>query len=292
MNKTKKNEYPNTYFVQDRSGEEELSRLQLQDGMLTRSMGGALPEQIDPTLFRHVLDVGCGTGGWLIEVARAYPTIQRLVGIDVSQKMISYALAQAHKQGFGNRIEFYVMDALRLLDFPASSFDLINQRLGASYLRTWEWSQLLSEYQRLGRHEAVLRITESANFQTSSPAFAQLYQLLMNALAQAGHITCPAADAIQNMIPDLFHRHGIQHIHTRTHKLIYVAGTDEGEQLLKDSRDLIHNTLPFLRKWIHIPANYEELYQQMLLELQQPDFEEYWSVQTVWGVNSKQSLIK
>lgn len=36
--------------------------------MVTKAMGGALPEQADPTLFRRVLDIGCGTGGWLIEV--------------------------------------------------------------------------------------------------------------------------------------------------------------------------------------------------------------------------------
>ena len=59
-------ELPSTYWVQDRSNKEELTRLRLQDAMLTASMGGVLPEQSDPTIFQHVLDVGCGSGDWLI----------------------------------------------------------------------------------------------------------------------------------------------------------------------------------------------------------------------------------
>src|SRR6266849_9236521 len=91
-------EHPSTYFVQDRSNEEELTRLQIQDQMLTAGMGGVLPEQPDPLIFQRVLDVGCGTGGWLIEAAKTYPALSLLVGVDVSSLMIEYARAQAAAQ--------------------------------------------------------------------------------------------------------------------------------------------------------------------------------------------------
>ncbi len=80
-------EHPSTYFVQDRSNKDELSRLRIQDQTLTASMGGVLPEQSDPSLFHHVLDVGCGSGCWVIETARTYPNMS-VFGIDVSQSMI------------------------------------------------------------------------------------------------------------------------------------------------------------------------------------------------------------
>jgi hypothetical protein len=48
-------EHPSTYFVQDRSNEDELTRLQLQDQLVTASMGGVLPEQPDPAIFQCFL---------------------------------------------------------------------------------------------------------------------------------------------------------------------------------------------------------------------------------------------
>jgi ubiquinone/menaquinone biosynthesis C-methylase UbiE len=65
-----------------------------------------------------------------------------LVGVDVSSKMIEYAQAQAKAQNVDDRMQFRTMDALRMLEFPTNSFDLINQRFAASYLRTWDWPKL------------------------------------------------------------------------------------------------------------------------------------------------------
>src|SRR5215831_5436600 len=91
-------EHPTTYIVQDRSNQEEIARLELQDKMLTAGMGGVLSELPDPTSLRRVLDVGCGTGGWLIETARTYPSIETLVGVDINNKIVAYAHTQVKAQ--------------------------------------------------------------------------------------------------------------------------------------------------------------------------------------------------
>ena len=131
-------EYPSTYFVQNRKNQKELARLAIQDHALTAGMGGVLPEQADPSIFHRVLDVGCGTGGWLIEVAQTYPTMS-LVGIDISQRMIKYARVQAEAHQVKDRIKFHVMDALHPLEFSPACFDLVNLRLAVSFMRTWDW---------------------------------------------------------------------------------------------------------------------------------------------------------
>src|ERR1700730_4590108 len=95
---------PNTYFVQDRSNENELTRLHFQDGMFTTGMGGVLREQPNPAIFQRVLDVGCGTGGWVIGVATAYQDISLLVGIDASEKMLHFAREQAADQQVAHRV--------------------------------------------------------------------------------------------------------------------------------------------------------------------------------------------
>src|SRR5579864_262115 len=84
-------ENASAYIVQDLDNQEEMTRLEVQDRMLTKGQGGPLPELINPTQLRRVLDVGCGTGDWLIETARTYPTIEKLIGVDISSKMLAYA---------------------------------------------------------------------------------------------------------------------------------------------------------------------------------------------------------
>src|SRR5258708_30767531 len=181
-------EHPSTYFVQDRSNQEELNRLRVFDYTLTAGMGGVLPEQPDPTAFSRVLDVGCGTGGWLIELAKAHPTCTLLVGVDVSLKFVEYAHTQAEAAQVSDRMEFHVADALRMLEFPTGSFDLVNHRAASSWLRTWDWRKLLQEYQRVCRPRGVVRITEYEGMVVSnSPAVARLSELLLQSFHQAAH---------------------------------------------------------------------------------------------------------
>ena len=277
-------EYASTYFVQDRSSKDEMTRLQIQDEMLTTSMGGMLPEQPDPTSFHKVLDVGCGTGGWLIETAKEYPTIPLLIGVDVSKKMVDYAREQAAAQHLSDRVEFHVMDALLSLEFPPNFFDLVNQRLGASFVRTWEWPKLLSEYQRMCRSGGVIRVTE-ANFLagTSSPTFAQLNQLFLQAFHQSGRYYTPDGNTVISQLVRLFTQYGIQNVQTQSYTLEYRAGTPEGDDFVENQKLIFQTALPFLRKWLRVPDDYEEKYQQMLHEMQQPDFVATWELLTVWG---------
>ena len=106
--------------------------------MLTTGMGGVLPEQPDPTGILRVLDVGCGSGGWLIDLAKTTPSSTLLIGVDVSLTFVEDARAQAKAEQVSDRVEFYVMDALRMLEFPTSFFDLVNHRSASSWLRTWD----------------------------------------------------------------------------------------------------------------------------------------------------------
>ncbi|HEX3640910.1 MAG TPA: class I SAM-dependent methyltransferase, partial [Ktedonobacteraceae bacterium] len=182
------NDNPSTYAVQDRKNKKELTRLTVQDQMITASMGGVLPEQPDPTIFHRVLDVGCGPGGWAIEAAQTYPMMS-LIGIDISERMIKYARAQAEAHQVSDRVKFRVMDALRLLDFPAGYFDLVNLRFGVSYLRTWDWPKLLSELLRVTRVDGVVRVTDTeVTFQSNSPALIRLLEMLQCASFRAGHL--------------------------------------------------------------------------------------------------------
>jgi ubiquinone/menaquinone biosynthesis C-methylase UbiE len=278
-------EHPSTYFVQDRESKEELERLRVFDDLLTAGMGGVLPEQTDPTVFRHVLDVGCGTGGWLIKLAKAHPTTcTRLVGVDVSLKFVEYARKEAEAARVSARVEFHATDALRMLEFPPGSFDLVNQRAASSWVRKWDWPKLLSEYWRVCRPGAVVRITEPAWIvESNSPALSSLYNLFLQAGYPAGHLFSREKDGVTSQLSHLLLQHGLQQVQTRASTVEYHADTLEGHHYVETIRLFFRTIVPFLRKWSRMPDNYEEIYQQMLSEIQQSDFVARWDLLTAWG---------
>lgn len=280
-----RHELASTYAVSDRANREEMERLQLQDRLLTISMGGVLPEQSDPGRFERVLDVGCGTGGWLIETASTYPGISQLIGIDISEKMLAYARTQAVARQVDQRVQFLTMDVLQGLAFPAGHFDLINQRLGLGYLRTWDWGKLLQEYLRIARVDGVIRITESeiAPQHSSSAALMQLSELLLQALYQAGHFFSAKNDAVTEELPRLLQHYGVRDIQVRTYPMEHQPGSAEAKLALEDVKYLYRTIKPFLQKWTRVPDDYEAIYQQMLNDMQQPDFVGRSNVVTAWG---------
>ena len=282
--RTQKNEHPSTYFVEDRSSKEDLTRLQLQDRMITQVMGGVLPEQPDPLLLRHVLDVGCGSGGWLVELAQTYPAIEKLFGIDISSTMVAYAHTQAKAAGVSHRVDFLTMDALRRLEFPTGYFDLVNQRTGASYLRTWDWAKLLQEYQRVTRIGGVMRITEGEwGAESTSQALTHLFAVLMQAFYRAGHSFTPERDGVTGELEPLLHRQGCQGVQRRVIRTVYQAGTSEGRLFFEDMQLTFKMLLPFVHKWGGVPDAYDQWYQQAMQDIQQPDFHASGQMLTVWG---------
>jgi len=280
-----RHEPPHTYFVQDQRNKEELQRLRIQDQMMNTGMGGVLPEQSDPTHFQNVLDIGCATGGWLLDVAKNYPQIARLVGVDINERLIRYARARAQIEGLSERVHFYQMDVLRPLDFPEASFDLINQRMADSYLRTWDWRELLTEYSRLVQSGGVIRITESDFVESTSPALTQIISLFIQAFYQAGHLFFSDKNGTGSYLATLLRQcAGALQIQSCEHALAHHAGTQQGDRFIEDITSTFQTVEPFLRKWIALPEDYEQLCQQAEQEMQQADFVAIWHLITTWGI--------
>jgi ubiquinone/menaquinone biosynthesis C-methylase UbiE len=277
-------EQPSTYVIEDRGSQEEMNRLQLFDQLFTAGMGGVLPEQPDSAIFSRVLDVGCGAGSWLIQLAQTRPSCQLLVGTDASLTFIEYARAQARAAQVSDRVEFHVGDALRMLEFPDGFFDLVNHRAAVSWLRTWDWPKLLQEYRRVCHPEGMIRITEPEwPVARSSPALLRLTDLACQAFYQAGHYFTPSKDGITSRLVRLLQVHGLQQVQTRAHTLKYVVDTPEWQILSMHNSLGFRTLMPFLRKWMQVPEDYEEIYQQMLSQMRESDFLATWNLLTAWG---------
>ncbi len=68
----------------------------------------------------HILDVGCGTGEDVRALAQRVGKTGRVVGVDISETMITEARRRA--EGLNLPVEYRVAD-VQLLDFPDSTFD-------------------------------------------------------------------------------------------------------------------------------------------------------------------------
>ena len=69
----------NTYII-DTESATEMARLIDQSRCMNEAMGSLFPDKIDLSGIHTVLDVACGPGEWVQEVASLYPHIT-LVGI-------------------------------------------------------------------------------------------------------------------------------------------------------------------------------------------------------------------
>lgn len=274
---------PSTYFVQDKGSEAELIRLMIQENYVTEGMGGLLPEQANPAAFHRVLDVGCGPGGWILEAARAYPQME-LTGIDISWKMVEYAQAQAQARRLTDGVEFLVMDATRPLTFPEHSFDLVNMRLVTSWMLAKDWASVLRELLRVTRPGGIVRVTDAETLvQSNSPAHMRLGQMVHCALSKSGHLFTDDSVGTTLILPQLLSDSGCMDVKTRPHTLEYLGGTVGGQNYYQNNMYGYRTLMPFLQKWGCASEDYEAIYQQALIEMQQPDFRATWKLVTAWG---------
>ncbi len=262
----------NVYFNDPESGA-EMARLLDQDHLITKGMGGLFPERSNGFSGIHrVLDVACGPGGWALEVAFAYPEI-KVVGFDISRAMIDYASAQAKVQGLDNT-SFLVMDILKPLDFPDSSFDLVNARF-INFLPAAAWPPLLQEFRRITRPGGFIRLTESEWWYFStSPALENLNALIIRALKIQGSVSQTGRfTGVLPMLRRFLLDAGCVNIKLVSHAIDFSAGTQFYEGFRRDARTVFKLFQPFIVKLgVATQQEVDQLYDQMVLEMIRDDF--------------------
>jgi ubiquinone/menaquinone biosynthesis C-methylase UbiE len=274
----------NTYVIDPESAA-EMARLLDQDLLVTKHMGGLLTERPDFANIHRVLDIGCGPGGWVQEVAFAHSDIE-VIGIDISQKMIQYARAQAKVQGLDNT-RFLVMDATKPLDFPDNYFDLVNGRALTSFLHPTMWSTLIQECWRITRSDGIIRLTEADSLGiTTSPALGKLYSKIMQAFHLSGR--CFSSEGqyfgITPKLGYFLRKVGYQKLRKTPHILDYSAGEEAHDSMYRDWTIALKLVQPFLLTTkVATQEEADALYQQAMMEMRAEDFTAISYSLSVWG---------
>lgn len=262
----------NRYVINIESGVETV-RLIEQDHLLTQAIGGLFPEQPDLSHVERMLDIGCGPGTWVNNVAFAYRDIQ-VVGIDSNRTMVEYARAMARVQGL-DTAEFIVMDVRKPLLFEDQYFGLVNGRFMASFLDQACWPHLIAECKRVLTPGGILRLTECEVGISSSLALQQLSGALYQALQKQRRTFSVDSHSIgiAHMLGKLLHDAGFEKIEQRP----FLLDTSLNSDLYASSRK--HAEISFLLLKPYLISSgvigeteFDTLHRAMMMDMLQDDF--------------------
>jgi ubiquinone/menaquinone biosynthesis C-methylase UbiE len=128
---------------------------------LTKHLGGLAATQELVALCHidegtYVLDVGCGAGATPCFLAKRYGC--RVVGVDLSAKMIERSRQRAEREGVGDRVEFRVADA-QDLPFEDNLFDAVITESVTAFPEDKQGA--VDEYARVTRPGGYVGLNES-----------------------------------------------------------------------------------------------------------------------------------
>jgi len=274
----------NNYFIGAESAT-ELARLINQDRLLTENMGGLFPEFQDISSIHDILDIACGPGGWVLDVATAFPEI-RAVGIDISDTMIEYARASAWSRGLDNA-SFLVMEALEPLEFADDSFDMVNARSIFGFMPRTAWPGLIQECMRITRPGGIIHLTEFDTYGTTNiSAVEKINEIGLRAFKLAGQSFSPDGRSlgITPMLGRFLRDAGCINIQKKAHAFDFSLGTEAYETMYNNSQAFFKLFQPFLVKMkVATQEELDMLYQQALGEMMLDDFCGVWFYLSVWG---------
>jgi len=233
-----------------------------------------------------VLDIGCGPGGWALDLATKYPH-NSVTGIDNSKTMTAHA-QESKKLHDLDKIEFEEMDALQPLRFPDSTFDLVNIRYAVGYVPSREWPKLLKECYRVTKAGGILRLTESDVMGlTNKPAYEKHHRLGTQAMQKFGYGFSPDGSTlgITPMLSSLLRQAGFtEDIRMQSHVFDFSYGTQSYSSQKQNIEIALAAGRPLLvQSGFITQEEAEKLYVEVQKELQKEDFRGMGHLLTVWG---------
>jgi ubiquinone/menaquinone biosynthesis C-methylase UbiE len=145
------------------SGSQEIGRRDFQHRLLRQALRGAYAAPIgEPAA---ILDVGCGTGRWALEMAERFPHAH-VTGVDHAP---SAALAAPHGARSAN-LAFVAAGVWDGLPFADAAFDFVHMRLLLGALPAARWPGVARELVRVTRLGGWIELMEGDLSRAGGPA--------------------------------------------------------------------------------------------------------------------------
>ncbi|KAI8088717.1 S-adenosyl-L-methionine-dependent methyltransferase [Halteromyces radiatus] len=146
----------------------EVKRLELNHNLWKMILDGLYKSSVHESLVEGItiLDVGCGPGFWIRDMAILYPN-SKFIGIDMADVFITKDLPP--------NVEFQIINAAMGLPFQDESFDFVFQRFLVMGFPTDTYKQSIKEMKRVLKPNGAIEILELVNHYTNpSPALTKI----------------------------------------------------------------------------------------------------------------------
>ncbi len=133
-----------------------MNRLDFQHYMFRFALRGAYAAPIGQP--NDILDVGCGTGRWALEMANLFPQAN-VIGADIATPPVDEKPESQHR-----RTENYVFVEMNVLDglkFADASFDFTHQRLMMGGIPANRWQGVVNDLARVTRPRGWVELVEA-----------------------------------------------------------------------------------------------------------------------------------
>lgn len=146
--------YPRNY-------EREVIDLDVWETLFCKELCGSLTWHVFEEPPRRVLDLGCGTGDWILKCAGQWEATQ-FVGLDIVP--LHPDLQRMGSSDLASRITWVQANFLNKLPFPNDEFDFVHIKRIALGVPETKWESLLDEIDRVLKPGGALEIVEEDLF--------------------------------------------------------------------------------------------------------------------------------
>ncbi len=217
----------------------ELARLREQDNYMSQhlrfnmpSSASFLPPSFTPAKGAKIVDLGCGPGGWAIEVAKAYPACT-VIGIEKSEQRLEFAQMQTIAEQVKN-VEFIQGDFRTLEKYiEEESIDFLHARFLAWFLDDYkaQVQQWLTRVKKGG----IVCLVEGDIFQTTSESFEALLTYVNAAFTSSLQVKrIQGQMSLPMYLRATLQRLGLANIQEVAHVINFSAGVADRETFLRD----------------------------------------------------------
>jgi ubiquinone/menaquinone biosynthesis C-methylase UbiE len=265
----------------------EMVRLTEESVLFARAMRGPLagvsPEQM--TTFEHILDIASGPGDWVLDVAFKKSHIE-VVGVELSENMVKYAMARARAQRLKN-VLFQYMNWVEGLDFPDNTFDLVNARLLVLWLLRKDWPLMIREALRILRPGGLFRLIDCDTILTSSWAVDTIHHWTLQMYQRNGFGFSPTGRTLgmSPVLPHLVREAGFAEVQFQPYVIDFSARSENWSIMYRNIEMACTTLMPqVLALKIATQEQFDDVFRQVHIDMMSDNFYGLWPFFSLTGV--------